>query len=466
MKKSKLLLALPLAGMLLSGCTFQEGWNSVVDFFAGIFGGSSVENPDDFDIIPKMRGGTKKQRTAICEAINNLLPCVNRVSNSLDPDTEIVLAGKDGDFIRVTTKQVVEDFTVELKWTVDETQETFNWMKESDEAHSIISPKYPTYKKPNAEFKWELASCTCGRAKTTETVISYKATLTAEEHPFDTMTIAQINACKMEEETINGHKYPSTFNLVDYTLASPYFIPNAEDADPDYRYVKVKGKVIYYAPDGNWALIGDGNQVLELYAGSGTALTPKNFPALASDYVEISGSLSQYMGNIQVGYIKVINECPKGDIVDPDVNNVRKITSQFIAENFELTDSAYKCQKQAIDGFSNSLGEVEGTVVASSVKDGDGKAITSASAIGNTTRFTFKVSLSGGKEMTVAHDYHTDRQGDLGILSTLKTKAFSGGASIKLKGTMRYNGTNKSFILDNGNEGVWTIVPFNASDIQ
>jgi len=111
MKKSKLLLALPLAGMLLSGCSFSDVWGSIT----GIFGGSSVENPDSFDLVPKMKGGSKAQRTAICTAINDLLPCVNRAANGLFPEDSITLAEDDGDFIRVTTKQVVGEFTVELK---------------------------------------------------------------------------------------------------------------------------------------------------------------------------------------------------------------------------------------------------------------------------------------------------------------------------------------------------------------
>lgn len=464
MKKSKLLLALPLAGMLLSGCTFQEGWNKVVDFFAGIFGGSSVENPDEFDIVPKMRGGSKAQRTAICTAINDLSPCVNRAANDLFPNTDITLAEDDGDFIRVTTKQVVDEFTVELKWGVDETQATFNWIKDADEAHQVISPKYPGFKNPSTEFKWTLESATCGKAKTTATIAEYKATLTAESHPHEEVTIAQINKCTMEAQTINGHSYPSTFDMVDYTKASPYFKPNEDDETAGYHYIKVKGKVLYYAPDGNWALIGDGDQVLELYAGSGTALTPEKFPSLASDYVEVSGNLAQYCGNIQVGFITIINDCPKGNIVDPDVNNVRQITSQFIEQNFELS-SPFVCQKQAIDGFSNSLGKIEGTVVANSVKDKNGKAVASASALVN-NRFTFQVSLSGGKTMTVAYDYHTDKAGEVGLFNALKSKIFSTN-SIKIKGTMRYAGNNEnSFILDNSNPGIWNIVPMTPSDIQ
>ncbi len=464
MKKSKLLLALPLAGMLLTGCTFQEAWGKVTDFFGGLFGGSSVEDPDSFDILPKLRGGSKAQRTAICEAVNDLSPCVNRAANDLFPNTEITLAEDDGDFIQVTRTQVVGDFTVELTWGVDETQATFNWIKETDEAHSIISPKYPGFKNPSTEFKWTLESAKCGKAKTIGTVCEYTAMLTAESHPHDEMTIAEINKCTMEAQTINGHSYPSTFDLVKYDQASPYFEPNKEDETAKYHYIKTKGKVLYYAPDGNWALIGDGNQILELYAGSGTALTPDKFPSLRSDYVEVSGNLSQYCGNIQVGFITIINDCPKGNIVDPDVNNVRQITSEFITQNFEL-ESPFVCQKQAIDGFSNSLAQIEGTVVSGSVKDKSGKTVSSASALVN-NRFTFQVALSGGKNLTVAYDYHTDRQGEVGLFNALKGKIFSSN-TIKIKGTMRYSGNDEnSFILDNGNPGVWNIVPMTPSDIQ
>ena len=456
MKKSKLLLALPLAAMVLGGCSFQD--------VLGIFGGSSVEDASSFDILPKLRGGTKAQRTAICSAINDLSPCVNRAAVDLFPDTTITLAEDDGDFIKVTTKQIVGDNTVELKWGVDESQATFNWMKEADESHNVISVKYPGFKNPSTEFKWTLESATCGKATTVGTVCTYTATLTAESHPHDEMTIAQINKCTMEEQTINGHKYPSTFDMVKYDQASPYFEPNKEDETAKYHYIKTKGKVLYYAPDGNWALIGDGDQVLELYAGSGTGLTPESFPSLKSEYVEVSGNLSQYCGNIQVGFVTIINDCPKGNIVDPDLNNVRKITSEFITQNFELA-SPFVCHKQAIDGFSNSLGQIEGTIDPSSVKDKSGKAVANESDLTN-NRFTFKVNLEGGKAITVAYDYHTDRNGDNGLYNLLKSKIFAAN-QIKLKGTMRYSGNDEnSFILDNANPGVWNIVPFNLADIQ
>lgn len=462
MKKSKLLLALPLAGMLLSGCSFSDVWGSIT----GIFGGSSVEDPDSFDIVPKMKGGSKAQRTAICTAINDLLPCVNRASNGLFPEDAITLAEDDGDFIRVTTKQVVGEFTVELKWGVDETQPTFNWMKKADEFHDIISPKYPGFRNPDTEFTWTLESCTCGKAKTTETVSKYTAKLTAESHPHEEVTIADINKCTMKAQEIKGHKYPSTFDMVNYDKASPYFEPNKEDETAKYHYIKVKGKMIYHAPDGNWALIGDGDQVLELYAGSGTKLLPEKFPSLNGDYVEVSGNLSQYCGNIQVGFITIINDCPKGNIVDPDLNNVRKITSDFITKNFEPEDTeTFKCHVQAIDGFSNSLAQIEGTVVKGSVKDKDKNEVKTAGALNN-KRFTFEVALSGGKNITVAYDYHTDTPAVNGIFEGLKAKIFAANP-IKIKGTMRYAGNDENgFVLDNGNTGVWTIVPFQGSDIQ
>ena len=445
--KKKLIALLPLLSLGLAACDLPFGLGGGVD--------------GEFDLVPKMSGGTKAQRTAICSAINDLSPCVNRNTTDLFPDTTISMKQDDGDYIRVTTKQVVGDFTVELKWAADESQATFGSMKQSDDEHQIINVKYPGYGNPDTEFTWTLESATCGSAKTKGTVASYKATLIAETHPHERMTIAQINKCTMEAVKIHNHDYPSTFDMVDYDKDSPYFAPNKELTE-GYHYVTVPGKVIYYAPDGNWLLLGDGKQVVEIYAGSGTGLTPQNFPALKNEYVEISGNLSQYTGNIQIGFVTIINEIEKGNIVDPDLTGTN-IDASFITTNFELP-SPYVCQRQAIDGFSNSIGKITGTVKPATLKDKSGNSKTT-SQISARDRFTFEVELTGGKKMVVAYDYHTDSDKSTGIYNALIAK-LGGENSITIKGTMRYNGNDENaFILDNGNKGVWNLVPFSAADI-
>jgi len=442
--KKKLLLVLPLlAGFALSGCD--------------LFGGSSVDG--EWDILPKLSGGSKAQRTAICSAINDLSPCVNRSSLDLFPDVHATLEQDNGDYIRVTTKQVVDEFTVELEWKVDESQANFRSIKDSDGEHKIINVKYPGYGNPSTEFSWTLASAKCGRAKTKGDIATYSATLNAETHPHERVSIAQINAVTEGEQIIHGHTYPSTFDQVNYDQDSPYFAPNPDDQNPDYHYVTVKGKVIYYAPDGNWLLLADGQQVLEVYAGSGTPLTPNRFPAIANEYVEISGNLSQYNGNIQMGYVTIIDEIEKSEVTEPNVTG-RTIDAEFINNNFVLP-APYVAQKQAIDGFSNSLGNISGTIVAGSLKNRAGAA-TTASALKN-DRFTFEVDLNGAK-IVVAYDYHTDADGSQGLFNKLKSKLTSGG-QISLRGTMRYNGSDSTpFVLD-GNPGVWNIVPFLTADV-
>ena len=171
--KKKLLAFIPLlAGMTLAGCDLPFG-----------LGGSSVDG--EFEIMPQLSGGNKEQRTAICTAINDLSPCVNRNTSDLFPDSKITLKQDDGDYIRVTTKQVVGDYTVELKWTADESQASFGSIKQGDGEHQIISVKYPGYKNPDTTFKWSLESATCGKAKTKGTVCTYEATLVGESHPHD-----------------------------------------------------------------------------------------------------------------------------------------------------------------------------------------------------------------------------------------------------------------------------------------
>ena len=444
----KILAFIPLlAGMALSGCDLP-------------FGGSSIDG--EFEIVPQLSGGTKAQRTAICTAINDLSPCVNRNTSDLFPDSKITLKQDDGDYIRVTTKQVVGDYTVELKWAADESQASFGSIKQGDAEHQIISVKYPGYKNADTTFKWSLESATCGKAKTKGTIANYEATLVGESHPHDNVTIAEINACNMTEQTIKGHTYPSTYNMINYDQDSPYFAPNANDDNPDYHYIRVRGKVIYYAEDGNWLLLGDGKQVVEIYAGSGKGLVPSNFPAINNGYVEVAGNLSQYKGNIQVGFVTTIDEVEKGNIVDPDVTGT-EINAAFITNNFELP-SPYKCQRQAIDGFANSIGKISGTVKPNSIKDSGGNS-TTAAKVTAAARFTFDVDLAGGKTITVAYDYHTDSTAQLGLFNKLQAK-LSGANSISLKGTMRYSAAGASiFQTDTLTSGQWDIVPFAAADV-
>ena len=449
-----------LAGLTLTGCS--------------LFGPKG-----DYEIKPSISGGNSTQKTAILEAINNLSPCVSRSSQDYFPGDEssIVLAEDDGDFIRVTTSQVYEDQTVELEWAIDETQSTFRSFEVSDEQHKLIDIKYPGFKGQDGTFEWSLKSAKCGKAVTKgDSVCTYKAVVRGKTHDEEELTIAQINKVTdtgVDQEIKNGsgstskiHYYPSTFKQVDYTIESPYFSVLDDGTSPKYHYVRTSGKVLYWAPDGNWMIIGDGDQVMEVYAGSGggTPLTPQYFPAINKGYVTVHGNLSQYKGNVQIGFVTIIEECAKSKVTEPVLTG-RTLDEAWI-DSVTLDAGRYQgAQKQAIEGFMNSLGTVTGTIKTNSVKIGDSTTTSPASSVKAGSRFSFDVEVASGKTVKVAYDYHVDQDMSHGIFNKLKEKLTSGG-SITLKGTMRFNGDNsKPFIIDE-NKGHWEVVPFDAAHIS
>jgi hypothetical protein len=470
--KKRLLFLLPIAAMTLAGCDLLEkigiGKKEDNTQQKGDDSGKKEDVPMSWDVELEFESGTEEEKTAILQAVNYLVPCMDAKGNDFFPsetrDLEADGTGYVGAYVKLSTSILVDGKAVELEWDYDTTQEGYLSEAKVTDYHKVINLNYPSYGEESRNFEWHLKKATCGSAAT-KTVLDYAVKLLPEAHPHEEMTIAQLNKVTDGEVTIKGHNYPSTFDMVDYNQDSPYFFktedPSNPDYKPDFHYVRVKGKVIYYAPDGNWFLLADGNQFAEIYAGSGLPLIPSEYTAINGQYVEVSGNLDAYKGNVQVGYVTRIDAIDKSLVTEPDLNGV-EITSKFIEDNFELP-STYKCQKQAIDGFSNCIATASGDIDTSSIKDSDGKAI-SASAISN-GRFTFDIKLSGDKKLTIAYDYHTDRKGEVGLFNTLKSKLKAGG-KLSVKGTMRYSGNDeKGFILDNGNAGVWNLVPCTPSDI-
>ena len=76
----------------------------------------------------------------------------------------------------------------------------------------------------------------------------------------------------------------------------------------------------------------------------------------------------------------------------------------------------------------------------------------------NGERYTFVLEV-GSQEMTVAYDYHTDKDGNVGVMAALKT-ALKAGGQMTIKGTVRYAGNNNLPFITEGNNGVWNIVPY------
>jgi hypothetical protein len=292
----------------------------------------------------------------------------------------------------------------------------------------------------------------------------YNATTRNEEYYHQDATIAEVNAVTDEELVVTArgstHKFASTFDMVDYEddpdkdKYSPYWPTNNPEGEKKYLYLNVKGKIIYTAPDGNWGLLADGDQCLEFYAGKGTPFVTSNFPNITKDRVLISGNMSQYNGNIQLGFITKIKESLENEGIEEPVLTYPELKEADIAA-FKV--EGYTCEKQAIDGFSNSLHSVTGTLVADSILDKEGNVVKNIDSLAN-NRFTYQLQV-GEQVMTVAYDYHTDKEGQVGLFNALKT-ALKKGGQMTVKGTMRYNGNDDDCFITEGNKGVWNIVPF------
>ena len=469
MKKSRLLVV-ALAATMCAGCSIQDlmFWKKApVD----------EQVPEGTYLIqPAVKGGSLEQKKAIYETINNMPICNQNGKNTTEilPENTPTLSEDDGDGIKLTTKQVIGANTVSLNWDIDKTQTYFGDILKSDDAHDIVEIAYQGHGQPEGTFTWKLGRLECGDAVCEDANIVYTAKTKNEEFKHDNVRIADIYKITNEEKIVRDssnaiiNKWPATFDIINYdydassSSYSPYFRTNNPDAtEKQYLYYNVPGKVIYKAPDGNWALLADGKNVLEFYAGSGTALNDKNWPNLAAEYVKLSGNMGQYCGNVQLGFITkvlALKESEKAAIAAPA--DYREITESILAG---LKTDGYTAQKQAVqlaDGgcLSNSLGKVTGTLVANSVKDKNGDAVSNIDSMSSGARYTFDLKV-GNETLTVAYDYHTDKEGKVGLFNAMKT-ALKAGGQMTIKGTMRYSGNNSGPFISEGNNGVWNIVPF------
>ena len=458
MKKNKLFYLFPLAALVLSGCSLEDlmFWKQ--------------KNPGNYKISPQIDGGTTEEKEAILNVINSK-PICNKSGNAVTeilPDVTPTLKEDDGDDIMLTTRQIAKNKKyVDITWSVPEAQAYYSKVSDLDEVHKLLEINYQHFGVPAGELTWNISKLVCGGAVCNNPKeMTYKATIMNEEYRHDDTTIAAINKVTDQELVVDAggtsHKFASTFDIVDYTYHenkdySPYFLTNNPEAEQkQYLYYNVPGKVIYTAPDGNWGLLGDGNQVLEFYIGAGKALTVNNWPNLAKEYIVMSGNMGQYCGNIQFGFMTKIKEAPadkKAHIEEPLLTY--PVLTELDIASWKV--EGYTAEKQAIDGFSGSLHTVTGTLIEGSILDKKGEEVTDIDNMVN-NRFTFKLQV-GEQVMTVAYDYHTDKEGAVGLFNNIKT-ALKKGGQMTVKGTMRYSGNDDACFITEGNNGVWNIVPF------
>ena len=476
MKKFKL-IPLCLASIFALGACTMPSWFP--------FGkkDNEQENQDGsdkkYEINPEITGGTEAEKKAILETLNKKPICQQFAKSTVTmyPDSNLTMEEHKYHNIKLTTKQKIGDLYVDLTWSVDQNQEYFAKLHHlPDGVHDFIEIKYKGYNQPDGEIKWSLAKAVCGSAETNPN-LEYSAKVKNETYVHDDVSIGELVAVTDTPKTVvvDGitHKYPSTFDKVDYSensrnegAYSPFWVPNNPTATdyPDYYYVSVPGKIIYTSPDGNWGLLADGKNVVEIYSGSGTGFLEENWPNLAGKYVRVEGNMSMYNGNTQMGYvtkIAALTEAEKAAIVDPEPLVYRDMNETELAA---LKVEGFSNQKMAVvypDGgtLMNGLAEVKGTLVAGSITQGD--ETVAASALSQSARCTFDLKV-GAQQITVAYDYHTDRDGKSGVMAALKT-ALEKDGEITIKGTMRYNG-NMGFLCED-NTGTWQITPFLSSHI-
>lgn len=449
MKRNRIIrFATLLASMsLLTACNPIDWIKNLIN------GGGGTVDTDDYDIIPEFASGTAEEQKAILEAINYKKPVTTKSNSTIFPDITSTLTEDSGDYVILSTKQLMGNLTVVYEWEIDTTQTNLAKVSDTDEYHKVLEFNYPGFGNPNTEFTWSMKKATCGSAVTSKTNCNYKVSLAGEKNLYGLMTIDELQAVTDGQFTSQkGDKYPSRFDVLNYESENPWPIAHPLDPEANQRFLSVIGKIIFAAKDGNWLLLANGPYITEIYNGAGTPLTPAKFPAMSDVYVKVYGQVAGYRGNIQVGIIENIKSLTPDEraaVVEPNYT-IREIDDEFITNNLELP-AEYKCQKMAVPGcFSNSMAKITGTVVANSYVE-DGK------------RFTFKVDL-GEKIMTVAYDYHSDSEGkDNNLKSTLLAKAQTAGAAVTITGTMRYSNSKGKvsegcFRMQEGGE--WNIVPF------
>lgn len=480
MKKTKIIAGL-LSAVLLSSCSLFGGKDNNGDNGDG----DEEQKKHRFELV--VTGGTEDEQEAIRSAADGSIVMVN--ASALQPDSAKVLYEDNGDYVQLEKTKVARvnkvAYTVSIEWSVDQTQAGFKELLDNGQNSNFLYPAYKGYehKTEQASLSFSVGKLTCGGATcVAPEALKYTCTVQNSQIYYDDLRISQINGVTEQEKVItaggNTYHYPSTFNMVNYEdedgeKYNPYFKVHENNKGVEdvkqYYYCNVPGEVIYLSPDGNWGLIAEGNQVLELYAGSAYDLNKSKFPYLeVGKKVIVSGNLSQYCGNIQLGFItKVAALEGSGKFSDfVSASKTFGTIDASVINSWKLDSSIYgTCQKQAIDGFSNSLQQVTGTPDASTLKDRDGKSVTVGALQNN--RFTFTLNVSGGESITVAYDYHTDKSGSVGLFNALKA-ALSNGGSVTIKGTMRYNGRDEGgspFVLSDGNTGVWNIVPFELAHV-
>lgn len=479
MKKISSIIVLAAAASSLVGCghshTFAEGWTSNltehwhaatcehVDERSEVAAHSDANGDKKCDVcgaaiktlkVKNMTNGTSEEQQAIEDAFTKRSLVNLSGSSAILAENVSDLLEDNGDFLKLTTNQVIGNKTVSIEWTTDKTSPFYSDLIASDKDHNILCINYPGKGGTEGQISVKPLKVTCGKAVTENTGFEWKCNVKSGSFIHEDKYIEDLNKFTAGPVvTKKGETLDVGYDLVDYNLDNPYFKTNNPEAEEkQYYYVNALGKVIYAAPDGNWGLIADGDQIMEIYAGSELNIKSERYPAMLGEYVRVVGNMGQYNGNIQIGFITDMKRASKDQLKAEPTLNYQNINAVTLAQ-IETTYGHKQCVRGL--NLSNALAQVTGKLVSGSLSPA-----TPASG----SRFTFKMMLDGGKIITIAYDYHTDKEGKVGVFNAIKALIDDGGSkSFTVKGTLRYAGDDSSpFIQNNSHKGEWQLTPFLA----
>ena len=454
MKKRKILgTALLASAMMFStGCDMLSN----LPLVGGLFGGGTMQvNPTTKDgkkLELKLSGGTKADKEKVNKAINGAIVINGQTGTNVLAGKNYEMTCTSGNPHCLNISKVYQD--IELTWEIDQTQNSFYKMKDISDKMSLLEFNFPEKGQEQRQFKMRLVDLKYKSVKMAKNqCLEYTLKIAPLEKKYEDIKIADITK-------VTDGKY----DQIDYTLTSPYFKPNLDNED--YHYVNAVGEIIYAAPDGNWGLLQDGNDTLEFYAGNAVrSFTESNWVDFkVGKKVAISGNLSHYKGNIQLGFVTAIKELSSSASYQPAA--ATKQYAQLDIASLENGAAESGKHKQAIQGMMNSLKYVEGTIVSGSWKK-DGSTM---SSFGLGSRCTFDMNV-GGKTITIAYDYHITVKGALdnaytqGIKQMFTTAFGDTTSTFKVCGTIRYNGNDDGNEVFVGDHGRYEIVPFETNHI-
>ena len=317
MKKLTMLLATGVAIVALAGCNDNK-------------------DPEKTSIIKNISGGSADEQQAIKDAAEKSIITLSG-STGILPTDETDLSEDNGDFVKVTTSQTIKvnnaRYVVKFEWSSDTSNQYLSGYSTLDATHGIFEINYPGKSGQDGALSVKLDKASCGGAVSTDTGCVYNFNVKHGKFFHKDVKISELT--KLKE--IDSEKHIYGYDLVDYVTepANAYFGTNPENADlgadSKYFYVNCFGKVIYNAPDGNWGLIADGDNIMEIYAGSAKNILPGRYPAINNKYVKVVGNMSQYNGNMQIGFITEMKKASVSDLAKEPTMKFDQVTPEHVA---------------------------------------------------------------------------------------------------------------------------------------